>query len=68
MEIEGHPTQDIVEELQTRGAVLIAGGTSGPDAEAVRFLAERLGEGAGSWLFLPPGVFNTGFDDLPAQT
>jgi len=65
MEIEGHPTQDLIEELENRGAVRIAGTTEGPDSEAVRFLIERAGMVGGSWLFLPQEAFITGFDEVP---
>ncbi len=65
MEIEGHPTQDLIEELENRGAVRITGTTQGPDEEAVRFLSERNGISGGSWLFLPQEAFLTGFDEIP---
>lgn len=67
MEIDGHPTQDIIEELESRGAVRIDGAAEGPNADAVRFLAERTGNVKGSWLFLPHETFNTGFDELPGS-
>ena len=63
MEIEGHPTQDLLEELERRGAVRIVGSSSGPNSEATTFLAERFGEVDGLWLFLPPQTFQTGVDD-----
>lgn len=65
MEIEGHPTQDLVEELERRGAIRIAGGIAGPDAETVRLLAESAGELNGYWMFLPTGAYATGFDEIP---
>lgn len=63
MEIEGHPTQDLVEELERRGALRVAGTTTGPNAEAIVFLSERLGEVAGLWMFLPRQAFETGMDE-----
>lgn len=65
MEIEGHPTQDLIEELERRGGLRLAGGTSGPHADAVRFLQERMSDVQGTWLFLPPSTFETGFDEVP---
>lgn len=63
MEIEGHPTQDILEELERRGAIRITGSSAGPNAETVRFVGERLGEVPGMWIFLPKESFMTGLDD-----
>lgn len=65
MEIEGHPTQDLVEELERRGAVRVAGSSAGPRVEALRFLTERLGDTPGYWMFLPYETFDTGFDEIP---
>jgi hypothetical protein len=65
MEIDGHPTQDLVEELERRGALRAAGDGSGPDADALRFIAERHEAAGGFWLFLPAETFMTGVDDVP---
>lgn len=65
MEIEGHPTQDLVEELERRGALRMSGSTAGPHPDAVKFLEERAGDTPGQWLFLATEVYMTGFDDLP---
>ena len=65
MEIDGHPTQDLIEELERRGAIRIDGTASGPHADSVRFVGERLGEAAGFWLFLPYETFLTGVDEVP---
>lgn len=65
MEIDGHPTQDLVEELERRGALRVAGTKDGPNQEAVRFVAERLSEPPGFWLFLPQETFFTGMDEIP---
>ena len=63
MEIEGHPTQDIIEELERRGAIRTPGSSAGPNAETVLFLSERLGDVPGMWVFLPRESFMTGLDD-----
>jgi hypothetical protein len=68
MEIEGHPTQDLMEELERRGALRVAGSTAGPNADALRFLGERLGDASGIWLFLSRQAFMTGFDDESTLT
>lgn len=65
MELEGHPTQDLIEELQTRGAVRMQGSSSGPNPQALRFLIESAGESGGFWLFCPYEAFDTGFDENP---
>ncbi|MGH2735896.1 MAG: hypothetical protein ACRDKZ_09975 [Actinomycetota bacterium] len=65
MEIDGHPTQDLIEELERRGALRVEGTTAGPNADVVRFLQERLGEAAGFWMFLPLQTYATGFDETP---
>ena len=65
MEIEGHPTQDVIEELERRGAIRVDGTSSGPSPEAVRFLAEGVPDVGGFWLFLPYSTFMTGLDELP---
>lgn len=66
MEIDGHPTQDIIEELERRGAFRIDGTSNGPQPESVRFLSDRLGDTRGFWLFLPYETFLTGVDDVPS--
>jgi hypothetical protein len=66
LEIDGHPTQDLIEELERRGAVRVDGTSEGPQSESVRFISERLEDKAGSWLFLPNNAFLTGFDDVPS--
>jgi hypothetical protein len=65
MEIEGHPTQDLIEELERRGGMRMDGTSHGPDSEATRFVSERVGDARGYWLFLPYETFMTGVDDLP---
>jgi hypothetical protein len=65
MEIDGHPTQDLIEELERRGGLRLAGTADGPSPEALRFVSDRLGSARGFWLFLPYETFMTGVDDLP---
>ena len=65
MEIDGHPTQDLIEELQRRGALRLDGTAAGPNVEALRFATEQVGDEPGFWLFLPRGAYMTGFDDYP---
>jgi hypothetical protein len=65
MEIDGHPTQDLVDELVRRGATRADGTSSGPHVEALRFVAERHADATGFWLFLPAQTFMTGMDEVP---
>jgi hypothetical protein len=65
MEIDGHPTQDILDELQRRGALPAPGTSAGPSPDALSFIAERHPDGSGFWLFLPFEAFETGFDEIP---
>ena len=65
MEIEGHPTQDLVDELTRRGAIRADGSSSGPNLEALRFIAETMANATGFWMFLPRETFLTGMDEIP---
>jgi hypothetical protein len=65
MEIEGHPTQDLIEELERRGGLRLDGTSEGPDADALRFVADRVGKARGYWLYLPYETFMTGVDEFP---
>ncbi|HJR44396.1 MAG TPA: hypothetical protein VJ927_02205 [Actinomycetota bacterium] len=66
MEIDGHPTQDMIEELEQRGAVRMHGSSAGPRVDTLRFLNEQNPhEVPGIWLFLPAETFQTGMDELP---
>ncbi|MDQ3878463.1 MAG: hypothetical protein M3290_08975 [Actinomycetota bacterium] len=65
MEIDGHPTQDLVDELIRRGGLRAEGTASGPRVESLRFIAERLDDASGFWLFLPFETFDTGLDEIP---
>jgi hypothetical protein len=65
VEIEGHPTEDLIEELERRGGIRIQGSSAGPRQDTLRFIAEQMQEVAGLWIFLPNESFMTGFDELP---
>lgn len=65
MEIDGHPTQDLIDELQRRGALRVAGSGAGPMPDALVFVRERAGQSSGLWLFVPREAFMTGLDELP---
>lgn len=67
MEIEGHPTQDLVDELVRRGALRAEGTSAGPRVDSLRFIAERMGDEPGFWLFLPTQTYQTGLDELPPE-
>lgn len=67
MEMEGHPSQDLIDELTRRGAIRADGTSGGPNPEALRFITENLGDERGSWLYLPREVFLTGMDEIPAE-
>ena len=65
MEIDGHPTQDLIEELVRRGATRADGTSAGPNTEALRFIADRHNDSPGFWLYVPGETFLTGMDDVP---
>ena len=67
MEIDGHPSQDLIEELERRGAVRADGGAGGPLPDSLRFVSERAGGKGGYWLFVPTDVFMTGVDEVPGS-
>jgi hypothetical protein len=66
MEIEGHPTEDMIQELERRGAVRVAGSSSGPNVNALRFVSERFDDANGFWMFLPNQAYDTGLDEVPS--
>jgi hypothetical protein len=68
MEPEGHPTQDLVDELQRRGGLIFGGTDAGPDPDNLEFARHRQEHKRGVWLFLPAEAYETGFDDLPPVT
>ena len=63
MELDGHPTHDLVDELQRRGARRYPGTAVGPDPEHLRLEERRASGETGLWLYLPPDAYNTGFDE-----
>ena len=65
MELEGHPTQDLVEELQRRGGLAYPGNDSGPKPETLELARHRKEATPGVWLFLPAEAYETGVDDEP---
>jgi hypothetical protein len=63
MEIDGHPTQDIVDELVRRGGRVHLGNSLGP-------MSSEIGGGGlsiekGLWLFLPERAYETEIDEPP---
>ena len=65
MELEGHPTQDIVEELQRRGALAYPGTDKGPDQQSMGLAIRRHEERNGMWLFLAKEAYDTEIDESP---
>ncbi|HVE76860.1 MAG TPA: hypothetical protein VND22_08885 [Actinomycetota bacterium] len=65
MELDGHPTQDIVEELQRRGGLLYQGTDMGPDEEALTLPRHRSEHERGLWVFLPTAAYETEIDEMP---
>jgi len=65
VEIEGHPTQDLLDELKARGGVVCPGGQSGPDAQSLKFVARTQYDETGIWIFLPEHAFDTQIDEAP---
>lgn len=64
MEVDGHPTQDMVDELLRRGARMHLGNSLGP-------MSTEVGGGGlsierGLWLFLPEKAYDTEIDEPPA--
>lgn len=66
MELDGHPTQDIINELQRRGCTLYPGTDLGPDQNEV----DKIGRSTSSrkiyWMLIPSEAFETGLDEDPA--
>jgi hypothetical protein len=62
MEIEGHPTQDLIDELTRRGAVAVPGDASGPDPGAV---ARSVAPGPGFWMYVSSQTYDTEIDEGP---
>ena len=68
MELDGHPTHDLVSELQNRGAFLYQGTGRGPDPRLRELQPQPDLDEPGLWLYLPPEVYDTGFDEPPPLT
>jgi hypothetical protein len=62
MEVDGHPTQDMVDELIRRGARMHLGTSLGPQSLEVR---GELSIEKGLWLFLPERAYDTDIDEPP---
>ena len=62
MEIDGHPTQDIVDELLRRGSRMHLGNSLGPQSTEV---SGELTIEKGLWLFLPEKAYETDIDEIP---
>ncbi|MGH7425674.1 MAG: hypothetical protein ACREJP_05860 [Candidatus Methylomirabilales bacterium] len=63
MELEGHPTQDLVEELERRGGMVYPGNETGPDPEHLTLARHRAEHEPGVWVYLPKEAYDTGFDE-----
>lgn len=61
MEIEGHPTQDLVDEMVRRGAVAVPGDPSGPSADAAR----KVPGSGGFWMYVSAEAYDTEIDEGP---
>jgi hypothetical protein len=66
MELDGHPTNDIIEELARRGGIAYPGNSIAPDPAALELVRRRGAFERGVWIFLPGEAFETGFDEPPA--
>lgn len=62
MEIEGHPTQDIIDELVRRGAATVPGDSSGPDRAMISAVVP---ERKGFWLYVSEATYETEIDEGP---
>lgn len=61
MEIDGHPTQDMVDELCRRGGQRHPGNSLGPSSTQLGADGTRVDKGL--WLFLPEQAYDTEIDD-----
>ncbi|CAN5858743.1 hypothetical protein BH23ACT12_BH23ACT12_22770 [soil metagenome] len=61
MEIEGHPTQDIIDELVRRGARIVPGDSTGPDPSSVTETVPQ----RGFWLYVSEQTYDTEIDEDP---
>lgn len=61
MELEGHPTADLIEELVRRGAA--STDRRNPANLSLSELERRHASDQGFWMFIPASAFETGLDD-----
>lgn len=61
MELDGHPTQDLVEELERRGAIRYPGNSVGPETYSGGVASG--GVEPGIWLFLMSRAYDTEIDE-----
>lgn len=61
MEIDGHPTQDIIDELVRRGAVVVPGDSNGPDPSSAAGTVPQ----KGYWLYVSDQTYDTDIDGGP---
>lgn len=61
MELEGHPTQDLLDELEKRGCIKAPGTGAGPDLDRISSTSPV----PGLWFFVPPEAFDTEIDEKP---
>ena len=64
MELEGHPTGDIVDELRKRGANVYPGDHTGPDPASMQIAQRHAEPQQGVWIFLPDAAYDTDIDDI----
>jgi hypothetical protein len=62
MELDGHPTQDLVDELTRRGAVAVRGDAAGPDPDAVGGAVPSV---PGFWMYVSEETYDTEIDEGP---
>lgn len=67
MELDGHPTEDIVDELQRRGAMAFPGTDGGPDRDSLKMIERGARHERGLWLYLPKEAYDTGVDEPPTE-
>lgn len=61
MELDGHPTQDLVEELERRGAIRYWGSSLGPQTSSRSGASGEVEPGI--WLFLMQRAYDTEIDE-----
>jgi hypothetical protein len=63
MELEGHPTQDLIEELARRGAEVSPIANTEAGTAFASEMTKKRPDDRGLWLFIPAEAFETGLDD-----